>query len=486
MMKKVHQSFGAKISKMSLYWKTWTVTAGTILMTIGVFFIIFGLFASKFLTLSQQRKFDQKAEVVFNRISKEGINKEALEEVMLQGYTIFISQGDNLIFPEFSSLVITNGIQFDQQGSLATPIERVGQATTSDPSLEYGSTALQTLQESLTKKQFLDYDGLEYLVEIYYPVSVKQEDVTAVLMSMIPYLVLTGLGVSFIVSRFYASYVSEKITKINHVLKGMSSSSIELDYKASQGDELKELENNIHAMYQNLQLTMSQLNTEVTTVKRLEKDRQVFMRGATHELKTPIMAMTTMLEGMISQVEGFENHEEYLHKCYARLQSMSRLVNEMLEVSKIESVIYTGETDLAQGTAEVLEVYEYMIQDKDLVLTLSEIPCSKINIPSGNLKKILSNLIGNAVKYTPAAGQIMIKGNHEEWEIRNQMSPEVNLNQKDIFAPFVTIASQTDSEFEKSHGLGLYLVATILKQYDYQYDYQIDEDRGEFVFSIKL
>ena len=122
----------------------------------------------------------------------------------------------------------------------------------------------------------------------------------------------------------------------------MSSSSIELDYQASQGDELKELENNIHAMYQNLQLTMAQLSTEVTTVKRLEKDRQVFMRGATHELKTPIMAMTTMLEGMISQVEGFENHEEYLHKCYARLQSMSRLVNKMLEVSKIESVIYTG------------------------------------------------------------------------------------------------------------------------------------------------
>lgn len=485
MIKKMSQRLLVKISKMPLYWKTWTVTAGTILMTIGVFFIIFGLFASKFLTLSQQRKFDQKAEMIFNEISQGGVNTEKLEEHMLQGFTVFVSQKDQLIFPAFASLVINDGVQFDEK-SLEGYYQDDFQSTQPVTQAQLGATTLSNLQESLSVQRQITYQGNQFFVEVYYPVSVNQEDVTAVLMSMIPYLLLTGLGVSFIVSRFYASYVSEKITKINYLLKGMSSSSIELDYQASQGDELKELENNIHAMYQNLQLTMAQLNTEVTTVKRLEKDRQVFMRGATHELKTPIMAMTTMLEGMISQVEGFENHEEYLHKCYARLQSMSRLVNEMLEVSKIESVIYTGETDLAQGTAEVLEVYEYMIKDKELVLNVSEIPCSKINIPSGNLKKILSNLIGNAVKYTPVAGQITINGNHEEWEIRNQMSPEVNLAQKDIFAPFITVASQTDSEFEKSHGLGLYLVATILKQYDYQYDFQIDEDPGEFVFRIKL
>ena len=63
----------------------------------------------------------------------------------------------------------------------------------------------------------ITYQGNQFFVEVYYPVSVNQEDVTAVLMSMIPYLLLTGLGVSFIVSRFYASYVSEKITKINYI-----------------------------------------------------------------------------------------------------------------------------------------------------------------------------------------------------------------------------------------------------------------------------
>ena len=134
MIKKMSQRLLVKISKMPLYWKTWTVTAGTILMTIGVFFIIFGLFASKFLTLSQQRKFDQKAEMIFNEISQGGVDTEKLEEHMLQGFTVFVSQKDQLIFPAFASLVITDGVQFDEKSLEGYYRGRFSKYSTSDTS----------------------------------------------------------------------------------------------------------------------------------------------------------------------------------------------------------------------------------------------------------------------------------------------------------------------------------------------------------------
>lgn len=471
-----------RVKRTSLYWKTWVITAITILITIGLFFLIFSLFATRFLENNQQKKFDQTSNLIFKSVENEGVNQELLEKYMIAGYNVFISYNGQLIYPEYAEISFGSSSPsplFDAQsigeGIEVTPSDSIGQ-------LEAVSVTTVPLMEERT----VTYKGIPYLVQIMYPVAVNQDEIKDVFYSIIPYFIVIGLVVSSVISIIYARYFSRKITHLNQTVHSMSTSSAPITYEAQEGDELQDLENSVHHMYQELQFTLQKLNQEMDTVKRLEEDRQVFMRGATHELKTPIMAMTTMLEGMMAQVEGYEDREHYLQACYTRLQSMSRLVNEMLEVSRIESVMFSGEMELKKATEEVIEIYAYMLADKEIELETGHLTSGLVHIPKRNLQKVLSNLVGNAVKYTPNQGKIVVISNNQEWQIRNQVKDSQRLKETKIFAPFVSFETECNNEFEKSHGLGLYIVDTILTQYGYHYSWEVNEVTSEFIFRIKL
>ena len=314
---------------------------------------------------------------------------------------------------------------------------------------------------------------------------VNPSDIKTILINIIPYFTLIGLLVSLGISWIYSRYFTSKINHLNELVHQMSSSSISSEFEPQSGDELQELKNNVYSMYQELQETLEQLSEEMEVVKRLEEDRQLFMRGATHELKTPIMAMMTTLRGLMEGVEGYENQEHHLTICYGRLQSMSRLVNEMLEISRLESVVFAGETNINQVSMAILDVYDYMIQDKELKIAAEFKEPLKLKIPERNLQKIVSNLIGNSVKYSPPKSTVTILSSKNSWEIRNKIKYTENLNFEAIFDPFISY-EQEDESAEMSHGLGLYVVSAILKQYGYTYDCFLDNQSKEFVFKIKI
>lgn len=465
-----------RIRRISLYWKTWMITAVTILLTIALFFMIFSIFATRFLEQQQQKKFTHVSDEIFQEIEKKGIKPKKLEEYMLDGYNIFVTQNDEIIYPKYEEM-----ITYSKNSDKAEPIEddefvaqvEVVQANAVDSS-------------ALSASRKITYQGTQYGVTILSPSIVNQKEIKNVFYSIIPYFIVIGLVVSAILSMFYARYFSKKVNHLNRTIHQMAENSPMIDYQEREGDELQKLENSLHKMYHELQMAMQRLHQEMSMVKRLEQDRQVFMRGATHELKTPIMAMNTMLEGMLSGVEGYENHEYYLQACYQRLQSMSHLVQEMLEVSRIESVMFSGEMNLKEATEEVIEVYDYMIEDRQLTLSVDLSESGKVQIPKRNLQKILSNLIGNAVKYTPINGKITIISSQKYWEIRNEVKDAQILEKEKIFEPFVSLEIEKEEEFAKSHGLGLYIVDTILKQYGYVYHWTISEKTSEFIFQIQL
>lgn len=127
-----------------------------------------------------------------------------------------------------------------------------------------------------------------------------------------------------------------------------------------------------------------------------------------------------------------------------------------------------------------------MIEDRQLTLSVDLSESGKVQIPKRNLQKILSNLIGNAVKYTPINGKITIISSQKYWEIRNEVKDAQILEKEKIFEPFVSLEIEKEEEFAKSHGLGLYIVDTILKQYGYVYHWTISEKTSEFIFQIQL
>ncbi|MEN2667235.1 ATP-binding protein [Listeria aquatica] len=106
-----------------------------------------------------------------------------------------------------------------------------------------------------------------------------------------------------------------------------------------------------------------------------------------------------------------------------------------------------------------------------------------INIPGKHLKKVCSNLISNALKYSPSNSTIEIgyRASRNIFYIQNKMNSPIQLDVKEIVRPFHT---QDSSENFPSHGLGLFVVDNILTKYDYRY--QIVQNPDEFIFMIKL
>lgn len=134
----------------------------------------------------------------------------------------------------------------------------------------------------------------------------------------------------------------------------------------------------------------------------------------------------------------------------------------------------------------MLEVYDYMIADKELELVTTQVTSLPIKMTERNLQKVLSNLIGNGVKYSPAGGKITITSTSQSWEIRNQVSNLANLKNANIFEPFISYDRDNEDEVEKGHGLGLYIVAAILNQSGYTFEKEVDEAKAEFIFRINL
>ncbi|MFV0396384.1 MAG: sensor histidine kinase, partial [Coprobacillaceae bacterium] len=229
------------------------------------------------------------------------------------------------------------------------------------------------------------------------------------------------------------------------------------------------LENDICSLY-------SQLMEEIKIVQKLEEERQIFLRGVTHELKTPIMIMGVTIESILAGIDGYQDSQVAMQDCYQTLQAMSNLVNEILDIAKIESVKDISTNTVNNIVEETLISYQPLLQDKQIQVDLQMQDKMELTIPYNHLQKVVSNIISNALKYTPNNGEFKILINKTSAHFINTMYEDAKVDMDKVFKAFVTYdTKQTD--LHKSHGLGLYIITAILEQYNIEYHSWIDEEQ---------
>ena len=158
---------------------------------------------------------------------------------------------------------------------------------------------------------------------------------------------------------------------------------------------------------------------DVTQLSKLERMRKDFVANVSHELKTPLTVMQGYLE-MLDEPELLPAKQ--VHKAIrdmsAQTSRMQNMVNQLLELSRIESSApeaFATEVPMAELIRHCLSDVQLLNQEKrhQVILNLD-----KQLIIYGNAEKlrtILTNLVTNAIKYTPAEGQISIS-----WERRHK------------------------------------------------------------------
>lgn len=155
---------------------------------------------------------------------------------------------------------------------------------------------------------------------------------------------------------------------------------------------------------------------DVSQQRAADESRNAFVAQATHELRTPLTNMRLYVEAF--QEDG-ENDPQVRAKCInviaQEARRLERIVSDMLSVSEIEAgalKLHRGEVRLDALFEELEADFRAQSEDKEIGLAF-ELP-PKLPVMSGDRDKLLlalHNLVGNALKYTPPGGRVMVKIN---------------------------------------------------------------------------
>ncbi|MCO5213444.1 MAG: response regulator [Caldilinea sp.] len=208
------------------------------------------------------------------------------------------------------------------------------------------------------------------------------------------------------------------------------------------------------------------LNHELERAARMKDE---FLANMSHELRTPLSGILGMTEVMERGIYGAltERQQQALENIRESGQHLLALINDVLDLSKIGADRLNLEKhpvaidDLCRASIRfVLQ----LATEKRQTITYTPSPAGLVlNVDARRLKQMLVNLLGNAVKFTPARGMIGIDVTYDAahgtvefavWDNGIGISPR---GQRRLFQPFVQIESGLDRRFEGS-GLGLVLV----------------------------
>jgi two-component system, OmpR family, phosphate regulon sensor histidine kinase PhoR len=233
---------------------------------------------------------------------------------------------------------------------------------------------------------------------------------------------------------------------------------------------------------------------EIEELKKLELFRREFIADVSHELKTPLFAaqgfVLTLLDGAIDD----ENvRYKFLKKAARSLDGLSMLVQDLLTLTQIESgdiTMHYEALDLPQLVADIFDQLEAKAQRRGTKLRL-EAPADPpllVKADHTRMGQVLTNLIGNAVKYGIEEGEVLVRLIPEGGQVLVSVADNgpgiAKEHLKRIFDRFYRI-EKSRSRQQGGSGLGLAIVKHVLEKHQSPISVTSELGRGT-TFSFKL
>ncbi|WP_195260261.1 HAMP domain-containing sensor histidine kinase [Clostridium paraputrificum] len=297
-------------------------------------------------------------------------------------------------------------------------------------------------------------------------------------LSFLPYTLIVSFIFSIAISYFYTKIIVSPIVEITKVTNNMMKLEKDALLKVKSYDEIGSLKNQINTLYIRLLGVIDDLDKKNKEIIELEKMKVEFLRSTSHELKTPLASLRIILENMKYNVGKYKDRDKYLSVSIETIDKLTKMTVEILKVSSFQELKDDKELlNINQEVKTILEDYMVLSNNKNIeinnFLDEEEIYMSKLA-----LRKVLANLVSNAVKYSYANGKINIGVKDNYFFIENSCEP---LNEKQIKESFDLFSGVED---KSSNGLGLFIVKKILLNYGINYKFE-KSDIG-MIFYFKL
>ena len=159
-------------------------------------------------------------------------------------------------------------------------------------------------------------------------------------------------------------------------------------------DEIGTLAQNVNDLYSNLLSTIEHLEREKDAVRDMERAKVDFLRTASHELKTPVTALSATLENMILGVGKYQDCTTYLPECKEMAEQLSGMIHEILETSKLNLTAEAPkQVDVSELLAELCEPYQLIAAAHQITFSLDLPEQFPATLPAGPFSKAVSNVL---------------------------------------------------------------------------------------------
>lgn len=286
---------------------------------------------------------------------------------------------------------------------------------------------------------------------------------------------LLSLGISLIL----AKWISRPITNITRSARALS-----------KGDYTVSFEKGAYTEIDNLADTLNSTTRELSKTEELRKD---LMANVTHDLKTPLTVIRSYSE-MIRDISGEskEKREAHLATIIQESEKLSSLVDDMLELSLVQSGLRDMEMealDITELSREVLDRFKYFQENEGYTFQLTSNGDTIVFADKRKLSQAVYNLIGNAVNYTDDDRRIGIKVEGEEDSVRFSIEdhgPGIAADEIDHIWDRYYRGGKSHSRRKTGSGIGLSLVKSIIMAHNGEYGVMSEEGEGStFYFRLR-
>ena len=300
----------------------------------------------------------------------------------------------------------------------------------------------------------------------------SQKEARDISLGFLPYTLLASFVLSLIASYLYARMISAPILEIKRMTKRMK----RLDRTASlpihSQDEIGVLKQHINDLYHHLLEVIDNLEKQKQENLKLEQMKVEFLRGASHELKTPLASLKIILENMRDNIGRYKDRDRYLSVSLDIVDEMNQIVLEILSLSSIQEL--GGEKEWIQlddVVNRILTQNQVLVENRSLSID-NYLPATSIFMNLPILKLVLSNIISNAVKHSDKGGVIRIDLENEgtDFVIENTSVSKENIS--------------TKAQSKKEGGLGLFVVKYLLEHEELSYRFEESSTGRRFVMVL--
>jgi len=303
---------------------------------------------------------------------------------------------------------------------------------------------------------------------------------------------VTALGViiilSVILSLWYVNRLEKSFTKIILVLNEFMKGDLTVRFDKSKKDEFEPITDSFNKM-------ATLLSYNISRLKQTEQERKDFIATISHDLRTPLSVAKGYTETAIARIHaGDINRNEidsFIQLVHKKLQQIEIMVQNLFELSRMESVHFSPNKELFIFSEVLNEIYN--VAEKSAVSKTISVTCkgcediSWIYADIRMMERVVQNLFDNALKYTHAEGGIHICVERKEDVLTVIFSNSGRLSDN-MISWINTSMHQADSQTitkPANAGLGLLIVKKILALHNYQFHAASAGDLIYFTIQMK-